>query len=141
MTTVTKLRCVLDGGRYFEGPRWHAGRLWFVDCMARTLLSLAPSGECEQHAKFDDDTPCGLDVLPDGRIIRMRDHEPFAGRKFSAVELERNPPGVILRVIDFARRCSERARDSAAAGAKNKKGRLSSRPFPLMCEGVQPSMI
>ena len=31
---------VLDGGRYFEGPRWHAGRLWFVDCMERTLLSL-----------------------------------------------------------------------------------------------------
>src|SRR6202140_972414 len=40
------LRGVLDGGRYFEGPRWHAGRLW-----------------------FDDDTPCGLGVLPDGRLI------------------------------------------------------------------------
>ena len=63
------LRGVLDGGRYFEGPRWHAGRLWFVDCMDRTLLSLAPTGECEQHAKFDDDTPCGLGVLPDGRLI------------------------------------------------------------------------
>src|SRR5512146_2175317 len=62
-------KTVHDGGRYFEGPRWHAGRLWFVDCMERTLLSLAPSGECERHAKFDDDTPCGLGVLPDGRII------------------------------------------------------------------------
>ncbi|MGB8402097.1 SMP-30/gluconolactonase/LRE family protein [Bradyrhizobium sp.] len=60
---------VLEGGRYFEGPRWHAGRLWFVDCMNRTLLSLASSGECEQHAKFEDDTPCGLGVLPDGRLI------------------------------------------------------------------------
>jgi sugar lactone lactonase YvrE len=68
MTSV-RLNTVHDGGRYFEGPRWHAGRLWFVDCMERTLLSLAPSGECEQHAKFDDDTPCGLGVLPDGRII------------------------------------------------------------------------
>jgi len=37
--------------------------------MDRTLLSLAPSGECEQHAKFDDDTPCGLGVLPDGKLI------------------------------------------------------------------------
>src|SRR5882757_7546944 len=64
-----KLQCLLDSGRYFEGPRWHAGRLWFVDCMERTLLSLAPSGECVQHAKLDDDTPCGLGVLPDGRII------------------------------------------------------------------------
>jgi sugar lactone lactonase YvrE len=68
MTSV-RLNTVHDGGRYFEGPRWHAGRLWFVDCMERTLLSLAPSGECEQHAKFDDNTPCGLGVLPDGRII------------------------------------------------------------------------
>src|SRR5919204_3138281 len=64
-----KLRCLLDGGRYYEGPRWHAGRLWFVDCMNRTLLSLSPTGACEQHAKFDDDTPCGLGVLPDGRLI------------------------------------------------------------------------
>ena len=40
--TLTKLHTLHDGGRYFEGPRWHAGRLWFVDCMERTLLSLAP---------------------------------------------------------------------------------------------------
>src|SRR3954466_570880 len=67
--TPTQLKNIHAGGRYFEGPRWHQGRLWFVDCMERTLLSIAPSGECEQHAKFDDDTPCGLGVLPDGRII------------------------------------------------------------------------
>src|SRR5437762_9112325 len=66
--TQLKLRNVHDGGRYFEGPRWHQGRLWFVDCWARTLLSLTPSGACEEHAKFDD-TPCGLGVLPDGRLI------------------------------------------------------------------------
>src|SRR6267142_2803544 len=69
MVTSAEPNCVLDGGRYFEGPRWHAGRLWFVDCMDRTLLSLAPSGERQQHAKFDDDTPCGLGVLPDGKIV------------------------------------------------------------------------
>ena len=63
------LRCVLDGGRYFEGPRWHDGRLWFVDCMERTLLSFSPSGERELHAKFDDDTPCGTGILPDGRLV------------------------------------------------------------------------
>jgi sugar lactone lactonase YvrE len=66
---MTKMKPILDGGRYFEGPRWHLDRLWFVDCMERTLLSLGPSGACEQHAKFEDDVPCGLGVLPDGRII------------------------------------------------------------------------
>ena len=64
-----KLTCLLDGGRYYEGPRWHAGRLWFVDCMERTVLSVSLSGECKQHAKLDDDTPCGLGVLPDGTLI------------------------------------------------------------------------
>jgi sugar lactone lactonase YvrE len=69
MMTRFKLSRVLDGGRYFEGPRWHSGRLWFVDCMDRTLLSLDPSGACEQHAKFEDDTPCGLGILPDGKLV------------------------------------------------------------------------
>jgi sugar lactone lactonase YvrE len=69
MMTRIKLSAVLDGGRYFEGPRWHTGRLWFVDCMDRTLLSLDRSGACEQHAKFEDDTPCGLGVMPDGKLV------------------------------------------------------------------------
>jgi sugar lactone lactonase YvrE len=62
------LTTLLDGGRYFEGPRWHDGRLWFVDCMARTLLSVSLAGDRQEHAKFDD-IPCGTGVLPDGRII------------------------------------------------------------------------
>jgi sugar lactone lactonase YvrE len=69
MMTQTRLTRLLDGGRYFEGPRWHSGRLWFVDCMDRTLLSIDSSGTREQHAKFEDDTPCGLGVLPDGKLI------------------------------------------------------------------------
>src|ERR1700745_2175675 len=63
-----KLRIVLDDGRYFEGPRWHDGRLWFVDCMERTLLSATLANERKVHATFDD-TPCGTGILPDGRIV------------------------------------------------------------------------
>src|SRR3954463_8419706 len=69
ISTDGELRLAFGGGRYFEGPRWHSGRLWFVDCMAKTLLSLDASGTCERHARFEDDTPCGLGVLPDGRLI------------------------------------------------------------------------
>ena len=72
--TTTSPRTIHDGGRYFEGPRWHAGRLWFVDCMERTLLSLSPSGAREQHATFEDDTPCGTGVLPDGRLVVLTMH-------------------------------------------------------------------
>src|SRR5260370_16811624 len=66
---MTTLSGVLDGGRYFEGPRWHAGRLWFVDCMDRTLLSLDGAGACEQQAKFGDERTWGLGVLPEGKLI------------------------------------------------------------------------
>jgi sugar lactone lactonase YvrE len=59
---------MLDGGRYFEAPRWHDGRLWFVDCMARTLLSATLADERQEHARFDD-TSCGAGILPDGRIV------------------------------------------------------------------------
>lgn len=62
------LKTVFDGGKYLEAPRWHQGRLWFVDCMARTLLSIGPSGDRQEHATFDD-TPCGTGILPDGRLI------------------------------------------------------------------------
>jgi sugar lactone lactonase YvrE len=65
----SKLKTLLDGGCYYEGPRWHQDRLWFVDCIARKLLSLTLAGECTEHASFADDTPCGLGVLPDGRIV------------------------------------------------------------------------
>jgi len=67
--TQSEPRTILDGGRYFEGPRWHRGRLWFVDTMARALLSIGPSGDRQEHAVIADDTPCGLGVLPDDRLI------------------------------------------------------------------------
>jgi hypothetical protein len=36
------------------------------------------------------------------QFLRLRDRiEERAARKFSAVELEGNPPGVVLRAIDF----------------------------------------
>jgi sugar lactone lactonase YvrE len=65
----SELKTLLDGGRYYEGPRWHDGKLWFVDCLARKLLSLGLAGDCTEHASFADDIPCGLGILPDGRIV------------------------------------------------------------------------
>jgi len=67
--TETGLRTVLDGDRYFAAPRWHDGRLWFVDCLARTLLSISPSGGCQEHTSFADDPPCGLGILSDGTLV------------------------------------------------------------------------
>src|SRR5262245_47818533 len=30
-SSARSLRLLVDGGRYFEGPRWHADRLWVSD--------------------------------------------------------------------------------------------------------------
>jgi len=57
------MKTILDGGFYYEAPRWHYGRLWFVDCMARTLFSVSPTGDAREHASFDD-TPCGRAAHP-----------------------------------------------------------------------------
>jgi sugar lactone lactonase YvrE len=67
--TGADLKPLLDGGKYYEAPRWHDGRLWVVDCLARTLLSIDLSGACRVEAAFDDDTPCGTGFLPDGRLV------------------------------------------------------------------------
>ncbi|MBR0872574.1 SMP-30/gluconolactonase/LRE family protein [Bradyrhizobium tropiciagri] len=101
---TTELKTVLDGGRYFEGPRWHNGRLWFVDCMARTLLSISPSGERQEHAAIGDDTPCGLGVLPDGDIIVLTMFSKqllrFSGGKLSLyADLSRIAAGTIDDMI------------------------------------------
>lgn len=99
-----KLRTVLDGGRYFEGPRWHGGRLWFVDCMARTLLSISQSGDLREHAVLADDTPCGLGVLPDGRLVVLTMFRKrlltFAGGRLSLyADLSRVAAGTIDDMI------------------------------------------
>jgi sugar lactone lactonase YvrE len=72
MSSGSPLKVLVDGGKYFESPRWHARRLWFVDCMDRTLLSTDLTGDLRQHAKFTDDTPCGLGILPDGSVIVLK---------------------------------------------------------------------
>jgi len=93
--TENGLTTLLDSGKYYEAPRWHDGRLWFVDCLARTLQSIDPSGECREHATFDDDTPCGTGVLPDGRLVILT---MFRKRLFVFAESKLVPYADLSRV-------------------------------------------
>jgi len=98
-----KLKTLLEGGRYFEGPRWHDGRLWFVDCMTRKLLSVNLAGELLEHATFDD-IPCGTGILPDGRIVvlTMNKKQLFAyadGRLSTYADLSGGAAGTIDEMI------------------------------------------
>src|SRR5258708_11094632 len=64
----SRLTPLLDGGRYFEAPRWHDHRLWLVNSVARTLLSVTPAGTAEIACALDG-MPAGLGFLPSGEAV------------------------------------------------------------------------
>ncbi len=54
-------------GRYFEAPRWRDGRLWMVDSLARTVVTIDVDGHCETVCTVPD-VPAGLGFLPTGEV-------------------------------------------------------------------------
>jgi sugar lactone lactonase YvrE len=73
---VAQLEPWLDGFMFLEGPRWHAGRLWFSDMHARRVYAAAEDGTVEAIARVPE-SPSGLGWLPDGRllIVSMEDRK------------------------------------------------------------------
>src|SRR5260370_36788254 len=65
---LTKLRTLLSNGLYFEGPRWHANRLWMVDSLARSVLKVEMGGECEKVCEINGISG-GMGILPSGDLI------------------------------------------------------------------------
>ena len=60
---------IVAEGLYFgEGPRWHAGRLWFSDFYDHAVKSMGTSGDVRTEHTFDDQ-PSGLGWLPDGALL------------------------------------------------------------------------
>lgn len=60
---------------YLECPRWHEGRIWFVDFYTyRVLSATADGGDLRTEAEVPGQ-PSGLGWLPDGRllVVSMRD--------------------------------------------------------------------
>src|SRR5262249_35300135 len=70
------LDTLLDGGHYFEGPRWHDGRWWVSDFYSHAVLSVTPEGAVQEVLTLEGDgQPSGLGWLPDGSllVVSMRD--------------------------------------------------------------------
>ena len=59
---------VAQGFRFTEGPRWHAGRLWFSDMHDGRVCALAADGGVETIAEVAAE-PSGLGWLPNGRLL------------------------------------------------------------------------
>lgn len=59
---------LLDGGAFFEGPRWHEGRLWFSDMHGRQVMTVDLGGRSEVVAEVPN-RPSGLGWLPSGELL------------------------------------------------------------------------
>lgn len=89
--TTTQLA---DGYSYLECPRWHDGRLWFVDFYTYRVLSSHADGTDIRVEAEVPQQPSGLGWLPDGRllVVSMRD----------ARILRREPDGSLVEHADLS---------------------------------------
>src|SRR4051794_41985102 len=69
-------RTVLEGGSYFEGPRWHEGSWWVSDFYRRNVSRVAPDGSGEDVVLEVENKPSGLGWLTEGSplVVLMKDH-------------------------------------------------------------------
>lgn len=70
-----ELRVLLDGGAYFEGPRWHDRRWWVSDMYRHAVVTVSAEGREERVLEVEGQ-PSGLGWMPDGDllVVSMRDH-------------------------------------------------------------------
>ena len=71
---MPEFNTLLSGYSFFEGPRWHDGRLWLSDFYTHQVIACDLQGRVEKIADVPGQ-PSGLGWLPDGRllIVSMRD--------------------------------------------------------------------
>jgi sugar lactone lactonase YvrE len=71
-----ELRTLVEGGSFFEGPRWHEGRWWASDFYTHTVRAIDPQTGAEEVILEVPGQPSGLGWLPDGSLIvnSMTDH-------------------------------------------------------------------
>jgi sugar lactone lactonase YvrE len=72
---IREITTVVDDLSFPECPRWHEGRLWFVDFYTYRVCSAAEDGGDVRVEAEVGGQPSGLGWLPDGRllVVSMRD--------------------------------------------------------------------
>ena len=86
-------KLLLDGGTFFEGPRWRDGRWWVSDFYRHLVLTVTPDGDTEEILEVEGQ-PSGLGWLPDGSllVVSMRDRRL----------LRRAPDGTVTTHADLS---------------------------------------
>jgi sugar lactone lactonase YvrE len=69
------LHTLLEGGSFFESPRWHRGRWWVCDFYRHLVMTVDSEGRVGEILEVDGQ-PSGLGWMPDGSllVVSMRDH-------------------------------------------------------------------
>jgi sugar lactone lactonase YvrE len=69
------LQTLLEGGAFFEGPRWHEGRWWVSDFYRHLVLTIDREGRTQEILVVDGQ-PSELGWMPDDSllVVSMRDH-------------------------------------------------------------------
>lgn len=100
-------RLLLDGGTFFEGPRWRDGRWWVSDFYRHLVLTVTPEGRTEEVLEVDGQ-PSGLGWLPDGSllVVSMRDRQV----------LRRGPDGRVGTHADLSDLLAGHANDMVVSG-------------------------
>ena len=65
---MSEVRVLASGLRFAEGPRWHAGKLWFSDMYDHAVMTVDLQGHVETMVEVPGQ-PSGLGWLPDGRLL------------------------------------------------------------------------
>ncbi len=94
---------VRDGLWFPEGPRWHAGRLWFSDVFQRCVMAMTPDGATLERIVDVPNIPSGLGWLPDGRLLVVS----TVDRRLLRLE----PDGRLVEHADIYALCSDRCND------------------------------
>ena len=91
------METLLEGGSFFEGPRWHDGRWWVSDFFRHRVITVDPGGR-EEHVLTVEGRPSGLGWMPDGSLlaVSMTDHRV----------LRRSPDGEVTVHADVGDLCA-----------------------------------
>lgn len=92
---------LLEGGGFFEGPRWHDGRWWVSDFYRHHVSTVTTDGTEEVVVRVDQQ-PSGLGWLPDGSLViaSMKDRKVL-----------RFADGELSELADISAHCGGHAND------------------------------